>query len=171
MNIDIQLLQEQDAEELYQFECKYRAFFETMVPSRGEDYYHFESFLGKHQELLQEQQQGISFFYLIRNDAGQIVGRMNLVDIHPIEQVASIGYRVGEEFTGQGVAYQALKQLIERVQESTAIQQLQAKTTINNIASQKVLEKNGFRQVVVDEEEYEANEGIRFVYYLWVREQ
>ena len=66
MKIYIEKLQVMDAENLLEFEVENRAFFEEMVPTRGDDYYISEFFMGKHEALLEEQALGISLFYLLR---------------------------------------------------------------------------------------------------------
>jgi len=165
LDIAINSLQEHDAEELYQFEKNNRLFFEQMVPSRGEDYYKFETFQLKHRELLAEQQEEKSKFYLIRDNSGNIVGRINLVDIDKFQKIGHLGYRVGQAHTGKGIANKALKLLLETITDKE-INQIKAKTTTNNIASQKVLEKNGFDRVATSGEEFEMNgQNLNFVYY------
>lgn len=67
MEIFIDRLNERDAEELFTFECNNRRFFEQTVPSRGDDYYTFETFKNRHRELLKEQEENILYFYLIIN--------------------------------------------------------------------------------------------------------
>lgn len=113
MEISINSLQECDAEELLEFEKNNRLFFEQMVPSRGEDYYKFETFNIKHRELLAEQEEEKSKFYLIRDNAGNIVGRINLVDIDTANNTAEVGYRVGKEYGGKGIGAKALTLLLE----------------------------------------------------------
>ncbi len=49
--------------------------------------------------LLIEQADGESYFYLIRNEENEIVGRINLIDIDSETRISSLGYRVGEKFT------------------------------------------------------------------------
>ena len=49
--------------------------------------------------MLIEQADGDSYFYLIRNEEKEIIGRINLVDIDTETQISSLGYRVGEKFT------------------------------------------------------------------------
>lgn len=44
MDIIIEKLQYADAENLFEFELENRDYFEEMVPSRGDDYYNFETF-------------------------------------------------------------------------------------------------------------------------------
>ena len=164
MEISINSLQERDAEELYQFETDNRLFFEQMVPSRGEDYYKFEAFKIRHRELLAEQEEEKSKFYLIRGNSSNIVGRINLVDIDIMNDVAEVGYRVGEEYGGKGIGAKALKLLLET---EISVKTIKAKTTTNNIASQKVLEKNGFKQVCISSDEFEMNgQKMRFIDYM-----
>ena len=81
MDIYIEKLQVTDAEELYKFELDNRTFFEEMVPSRGNDYYNLEIFKERHEALLEEQVQGGSYFYLIKDKDSSILGRINVVDI------------------------------------------------------------------------------------------
>lgn len=164
MEISINSLQERDAEELFQFETDNRLFFEQMVPSRGEDYYKFEAFKIKHRELLAEQEEEKSKFYLIRNNSGNIVGRINLVNIDTANNIAEVGYRVGKEYGGKGIGAKALKLLLET---EICVKKIKAKTTTNNIASQKVLEKNGFKQVCLSGDEFEMNgQKVRFIDYM-----
>ena len=160
MKISIKKLGETDFERLLTFELENRPFFETMVPSRGDDYYEYDKFILKNKALLEEQDRGISYFYLIKDEGGSILGRINLVDIDPVESIGSVGYRIGKVHTGKGIANHALKILLEKATE-LGVTHIKAMTTTDNIASQKVLEKNGFKKREASEEELE------FIYYIW----
>lgn len=165
MTISINLLQEVDAGELFKFESENRRFFELMVPSREDNYYQFETFIKRHRQLINEQEDGLSSFYLIKNNVGEIVGRVNLVDIDHKNKIADIGFRVGEEHVGKGIGNQALHMLLKT---NLSVRQIRGKTTNANHASQKMLEKNGFKKVGIDEKEFEMNgQKLRFVHYLW----
>ncbi|MBU9722839.1 MULTISPECIES: GNAT family N-acetyltransferase [Bacillaceae] len=169
MNIKIEQLQALDAVDLFQFELENREFFEKMVPGRGDDYYNFEIFQTRHQALLDEQAQGISYFYLIKELEGAILGRMNLVDIDESQQqkLGHLGYRVGKSHTGKGVANKGLKLFLETMRQQ-GVGQILAKTTSDNIASQKVLTKNDFKHVETSAEEFEMNgRKLKFYYYQW----
>ncbi|MGE6415901.1 GNAT family N-acetyltransferase [Planococcus kocurii] len=91
-----------------------------------------------------EQQNGLSNFYLIKNNSGEIVGRVNLVDIDKRNNIADIGFRIGAEYVGKGIGNQALKLFLKT---DLSVKQIRGKTTTVNQASQKVLEKNDFKQV------------------------
>lgn len=167
MDIIIEKLQRKDLEELYEFELENRAYFEEMVPSRGDDYYNFEMFKQKNIDLLDEQAKGLSYFYLIKNKEGLILGRINFTDIEKLEGLGHIGYRVGKTFTGKGVANRALNLLLAET-TNLGIRKISAKTTTNNIASQKVLEKSGFQYISTAIETFKMNgQHLSFVYYVW----
>ncbi len=65
-------------------------------------------------------------------------------EIHKI----SVGYRLLERYWGQGIASEALKMMINYLYDETDIEIITASTMIENRASAKVLEKNGFDLVV-----------------------
>ncbi|MEK5431058.1 GNAT family N-acetyltransferase [Lysinibacillus sp. FSL R7-0073] len=165
MDIYIERLQVVDAEGLYKFELENRKFFEEMVPTRGDEYYNPEIFKKRHEALLEEQAQGRSYFYLIKDLDSSILGRINLVDIDSFHKIGHLGYRVGQEHTGKGIANKALKKLIETITDED-IKQIKAETTTNNIASQRVLEKNGFKKISTSSENIEMNgQKLNFIYY------
>ena len=94
---------------------------------------------------MQEQRDGTSFFYLIKGEDGEILGRINLVDRDVTTKRAELGYRIGQNHTGKGIAKEAVRLLIGQCQKLD-IKEIQAKTTDGNIASQKILTGNGFQQ-------------------------
>lgn len=167
MNISLEELHINDAERLFKFELENRTFFEKMVPSRGDDYYDYEVFKSRLQALLDEQAQGGSYFYLIKNNNGYILGRMNVIDIDKTQKTGHVGYRVGQRYIGKGIASEALKLLLKTASEK-GLDTIQAKTTTNNKASQNVLEKNGFTLIATRHEEFEfAGQRMQFLHYVW----
>jgi len=163
MKIEIKPLSIKDELTLFEFEKNNRDFFEKWIPGRGDDFYQYKNFQIRHQELLKEQENGEGFFYLIKDSAGNILGRTNLFDIDLIKKVAEVGFRVGTECAQQGVASHALKLLLAKHSDFT----FKAKTTTNNLGSQKVLKKAGFKTVKVDENSFEMNgQQLRFIYYV-----
>ncbi|CAM4527440.1 GNAT family N-acetyltransferase [Paenibacillus xylanexedens] len=168
MNVVIERLKETDIESLYEFEVGNRTFFEEMVPSRGNDYYKPEVFKAKNESLLDEQAKGLSFFYLIKDENNSILGRINIVNIDDFNKIGFLGYRVGQIHTGKGVAKKALKLLLSTIVDLD-IKEIKAKTTTNNIASQKVLEQNGFEHTETNDKEFELNgQMLKFINYRWM---
>ncbi|MCM3323464.1 GNAT family N-acetyltransferase [Cytobacillus kochii] len=150
-------LSNDDAKELFKFEKVNKQFFEKSVPPRPVSYEIYEQFLQVLIGLLEEQAENKSLFYLIKNETDEIVGRINIVDIDWREKKGYLGYRIGEAYTGKGIATHALQILLQQNKE---INHLLAKTTKDNISSQKVLERNDFGMQGV-----EGN----FIYYQWDR--
>lgn len=168
MEICIEKIKATDADALFKFELENRAYFEQTVPSRGDDYYKQEVFKSNHEALLEEQAQGTSYFYLIKDQYNAILGRINLVDIDTAQMEAHLGYRVGKNYTGKGIARKALQLLLEDGIVNQRINQIHAKTTTNNVASRIILERNGFTYIGSDEETFEMNgQTLTFVYYKW----
>ncbi len=156
-----------DAHALFEFEKTNQTFFELMVPPRDGEYYNYQHFKKIHQSLLNEQENGLSYFFLIRDLTDSIVGRINLVDINQEERIGHLGYRIGQDHVGKGIASQAVSLLIKEAKQ-LGINCIKAKTTSNNIASQKVMEKNHFTYLSADQCFFEMNgEQVYFVYYQW----
>lgn len=164
--IRLELLSENDAQALFDFEHINRDYFERMVPSRGDHYYNYPSFMETLLALLDEQREGKSCFYLIKNKEGQILGRINVVD--RTKDSAELGYRIGADFAGQGVGSQALALLLEQIADKQGISTLHAKTPHTNIASQKILLKNGFTYTKTEKASVHLhNSVLDFLHYEW----
>lgn len=145
MTVSIQLLSKYNAEEILEFEKQNRAFFETIIPPRGEDYYNIENLKQILEEIEEEQNKGLCYMYLIRNEKEQLVGRVNLFSVvRGIFQKAEVGYRIGKEHNGRGYATEAVKLVCKEAFEKYKLHRLEAGTSSKNIGSQIVLVKNGF---------------------------
>ncbi|GAF67182.1 putative acetyltransferase [Bacillus sp. TS-2] len=152
MDILLKKLDMQDEESLLEFEKRNRTYFEKFVPSRGNDYYLKNEFNERHKQLLLEQEKDESLFFLIQKRDGTIIGRINVIDIQ--EHIGEIGYRIGEEFVGGKVASQAVSLLCQQLSDppfTNMLHSLKAKTLVEHIASQRVLEKNHFKKIATEE--------------------
>ena len=167
MDIGLELLTPEDETPLLVFELENRSFFESKVPGRGDDYYQAAGFQCRHRLLLEEQERGESLFYRIKDGKGRILGRINLVAIDRQEGCGSLGYRVGEIHGGKGVAAKAVGLLLGEL-PALGVKIVDAKTTRDNSASQRVLEKNGFEKKNGSLLEFEEGEKTHsFVHYNW----
>ena len=168
MKIRIDQLNEWDAEALFSFEVKNRSYFKKMVPDRGSDYYHFDTFKNKLDQLLIEQSEGQSTFYLIKDEHDSILGRINLIDFNPSNGDAELGYRIGEQYTRNGIATKALKLLLKEICHDNRIKRISARTTNDHVGSQKVLERNGFKYESTDRNEVVLNgTKVKLIHYQW----
>ncbi|GAE36884.1 GNAT family N-acetyltransferase [Halalkalibacter akibai] len=145
MTINLQPLLFKHAKPLFVFEKENREFFEQLVPSRGESYYHYDFFLTCLRDLLKEQKLGEGQYYLITNEKGAIVGRINLFNIERVPFFkAELGYRIGKDYVRKGFATAGVRLLMEKVQREHGKFVIIAKTTNQNVGSQRILEKGGF---------------------------
>ena len=72
----------------------------------------------------------------------------------------SIGYRLLEEYWGQGIASRTVALMIDYLYSSTEIEIITASTMVENMASRRVLEKNGFIQTTIAEEDWGYQEPV-----------
>lgn len=128
------------------FEIANRAFFEKTLPSRGNHYYNIDQFLTTIDLICEDQSIGELYMNIILDAQENLIGRVNLFPtvLDPYKRVFELGYRLGEAYGGKGYATEAVKQLVTLAQTEYHIEAIVASTAPDNIASQKVLLKNGF---------------------------
>lgn len=142
------------ATEIIAFELENRSFFAQSVPDRGDDYFtpaQMERFLT---EIEAEEERGESFLYLVRDEEGSLVGRVNLVDV--ADGSASLGYRIGEAYGGRGYATEAVR-LVLAEGANRGITLVRAMTTVTNLGSKAVLRRTGFVEVEGRPESLDVN--------------
>ena len=137
---ELQLVRPDHAPALLAFEQENRAYFAAVIPDRGDDY--FAEFDERHAELLESQAAGTDYFHVLVAEDGEIVGRVNLLKVE--DGAAELGYRIAEKAAGQGLATAAVREVRELAAEKYGLTRLRARVTLDNPASAKVLERNGF---------------------------
>jgi ribosomal-protein-alanine N-acetyltransferase len=118
------------------FEVANRSFFSRSISDRGDEF--FDGFAERHRELLADQGAGIGAFYVLVDNDDTVVGRFNLYEI--ADGSANVGYRIAEEISNRGVATCALQDFCRIVRRDYELRVLKAVTTLDNVASQRVLE-------------------------------
>ena len=73
-----------------------------------------------------------------------MVGRINLSVLENNRKTAEIGYRIGENVSNLGYASEAVKLVLEKSLHDLWFNRIIAGTATGNLASQRVLLKNGF---------------------------
>ncbi|MFF0135318.1 GNAT family N-acetyltransferase [Streptomyces sp. NPDC005227] len=136
----LELLHQDHAGALLAFERENRAYFAASIPDRGDAY--FTGFDALHRERLAEQAAGLCFFHLVVDDAGAVLGRVNLVDA--TEGAADLGYRIAERAAGQGLATAAVREVCRLAATAYGLRTLRAAATLDNTASRAVLARTGF---------------------------
>ena len=78
----------------------------------------------------------------------EIIGRFNLAGISrgPF-QSAGLGYWVDRNHLGRGLASAAVGAIVAEARDTLRLHRIEASTLVHNTASQRVLLRNGFRQI------------------------
>jgi ribosomal-protein-alanine N-acetyltransferase len=137
---DLQLLRLDHAPALLAFERENRAYFAASVPDRGDEF--FAEFDTRYAQLLEWQAAGTDYLHLLVAEGGEVVGRVNLTEV--ADGSAELGYRIAQKAAGQGLATAAVRKVRELAATEYGLSRLRARVTLNNPASRKVLEHNGF---------------------------
>ncbi|MFE3525198.1 GNAT family N-acetyltransferase [Streptomyces sp. NPDC059161] len=138
---ELQLLRPDHAPALLAFERENRDYFAASIPDRGEDY--FARFDQRHLALPAEQESGACHFHLRVRSAGDVLGRVNLVDV--ADGAAELGYRIAERDAGRGPATSAVREVCAAA--GYGLTALRAATTLDNAASRAVPARTGFTVV------------------------
>lgn len=100
---------------------------------------------------------------------GELAGSIGITlkeDVY--RKTAEIGYFIGEEFWGNGIATEAIGQMVNYIQKNFDVVRIYAEVFEYNKASMKVLEKNGFYLECIREKAVIKNNRI-LNDYVWVR--
>ena len=142
--ISLELLSEDNSIDIYSFEKENREYFERNLPPRPANYFDLEGFKEITRELLREQENHDVYMHLIRDAQGVMVGRINLSVLGKDRKTAELGYRIGENVSNLGYASEAVKLVLEKAFTTYGLHRIIAGTATDNLASQRVLLKNGF---------------------------
>jgi len=148
MKIKIERVTEKMYQEIFHFEVKNKAYFEKILPPRPDGYQQYDTFKTIMDDLLSEQLKGEYYMHIIRDENSVFVGRINLqMSGSGNLRKAELGYRVDFEKQGNGYASQAVKLILKDAFENHKVIEITAGTSKDNIASQRVLEKNAFKKI------------------------
>ena len=142
--ISLELLSEENSIDVYSFEKENREYFEQSLPPRPANYFDLEGFKEITRELLTEQRNRDVYMHLIRDSQGVMVGRINLSVLDGDRKTAELGYRIGENVTNLGYASEAVRLVLDKAFTTYGFNRIIAGTARDNLASQRVLLKNGF---------------------------
>jgi ribosomal-protein-alanine N-acetyltransferase len=86
------------------------------------------------------------FFIVEKKDGGKVGFVDHFYVLHPASRQLEIGYSLLPNERGKGYCSEAVKIMVDYLFLSKDIKRIQAQTDPRNIASQKVLEKAGFKK-------------------------
>lgn len=136
----IERLRADHAPALLAFERENRAYFAQSISDRGDDY--FTHFADRHRALLAEQTAGVCRFHVITTGTGEILGRVNLVDI--ADGAAELGFRIAEKATGKGLATASVREVLTLAATDYGLRKIKAAAAAANTGSRTVLTRVGF---------------------------
>lgn len=136
-----------DLQELLSFELENRGFFERSINARPPGYYSEDGVAGAIELAALDARRDTAYQFLIRNDAGSLVGRINLIRVRRAHfHSAELGYRIAERFGGQGYATEAVRLIVAKAFDDLGLKRIEATARPENAGSVTVLSRNGFTQ-------------------------
>lgn len=141
----LRLLERKDIPALASLVRANREFLAPTSPLRPEEYFTDEGQERAALESLEAAENGTALPMVIVDAAGDLVGTLNFNSIiRGAFQSASIGYWVCQDRNGEGFASGAIAAAKRVASDELGLHRLQAETLVANVASQRVLIKNGF---------------------------
>lgn len=142
------LITPDDAPALAELQRVNRAFLAPFEPARSDEYFTAAGQRAAIEQALTEYRQGRNLPQVILDDGAGIVGRITLNGIVRGPFLScSVGYWVSQSVTGRGVATAALREITAVAFGELGLHRIQAETLLDNFASQRVLERNGFARI------------------------
>mgnify|MGYP001951790289 FL=1 len=139
---------EKDAKDLAKLMQKNKYFWATYEPLHDAAFYTEEAQYRKIVEgiHLQRSNREYSFGIFTKNEE-QLIGHISLYAIKRLPySSAFIGYSIDEQFTRQGIATEAVKEVVQFGFNVLNLHRIEAYVSPKNIASIKVLEKSNFKR-------------------------
>jgi [ribosomal protein S5]-alanine N-acetyltransferase len=141
------LISPADATELATLLTRNRDFLAPWEPVRSESFFTAEAQLTGIEDALDRHAQGTTLPHVIL-DSGQLAGRITLNGIVRGPFLScSVGYWVAQSANGRGLATAALREMVGIAFTRLGLHRVQAETLLDNVGSQRVLERNGFERI------------------------
>jgi len=138
------LLAVSDAAELAKLAERNRRFLAPWDPVRPDEYFTEAGQVRFIKEVLAQYGQGVSVPHAIL-DRDEIVGRVTLTNVvRGAFQSCNLGYWVSSTHNGRGLATAAVAEIMRVAFADLRLHRIEAGTLLHNVASQRVLERNGF---------------------------
>ena len=83
-----------------------------------------------------------------------LVGTIGVKDIDYVNKKANIGYWIGKQYQGKGIATESVKLVVKYAFDILELEEISAYVFPDNNSSIRVLEKNGFVKITVKVKEY-----------------
>lgn len=125
------------------FEVNNRRWFERFIEARGDAFYAPDS-IREHIDACLSEYARQQAYPMVIVDQGAILARVNLRQVDWSCRQARLGYRVAQSAAGRSVASFGVAAMIRRAREEWQLSALEVFASLENPASRRVLEKQGF---------------------------
>jgi [ribosomal protein S5]-alanine N-acetyltransferase len=134
-----------DVPALAALQRKNRAFLAPYEPVRDESFFTEDGQREVVRTALERHAEGTVRPHVVLDEGGRVVGRVTLNDIvrGPL-QSCSLGYWLARDATGRGLATAAVRDMQRVAFDELGLHRIQAGTLVDNVRSQRVLERTGF---------------------------
>jgi ribosomal-protein-alanine N-acetyltransferase len=137
----IRLLTPDDAEEITALYVANREFLAPFEPDRPDEFFTVPV------QRRRIEATGDDLWRWAILDGDRIAGMIGLADVlRGALQLGNVGYWVDRTYNGRGLASAAVGEVVEFAFGTAGLHRLEAGTLVDNHASQRVLEKNGFER-------------------------
>jgi len=131
-----------DADELAALYAANRAFLAPYEPERPDAFFT----PGGQRERLEAPSEDSWRFAIL--DGEEIAGTISLTNVvRNALRSGNVGYWVAEDRNGRGLATGAVGELVDFAFGEAALHRVEAGTLVDNVSSQRVLERNGFERI------------------------
>ena len=145
--VELRPVRVDDAEALARLYSQQRDFLAPYDPVRPESFYTVAGQRAEAEQAVAHRQAGVRYRYVIVA-GGAAVGALGIGNVVRAGfRSANLGYFVAREVNGRGIATRAVGLAAEEAFGRAGLHRLEAGTLVDNIASQRVLEKNGFERI------------------------
>ena len=101
-----------------------------------------------------QSEEGPFVYAVIRNEDKKNLGYVQLI---PIDEGYEIGYHIAKQYCGHGYATKAVELFLEYLKHNSTLKEIIGVALMDNVASRKVLLKNGFIVTFEGEDQYQGN--------------
>ncbi|GAB3216296.1 GNAT family N-acetyltransferase [Kineococcus gypseus] len=143
--VTTRLIESRDAEALAHLLVVNRDFLAPYEPLREQSYFTPAGQRADIHAALDAHERGAGLPRVVLDEGGQLIGRITLSGIVRGALLScSIGYWIAQAAGGRGAATAAVAQMTEIAFGQLGLHRVQAETLVDNVRSQRVLQKNGF---------------------------
>jgi ribosomal-protein-alanine N-acetyltransferase len=139
-----------DADGLAALYARNREFLRPFEPDRDDRFFTPDAQRARIDQAIESARMGTRFSYAIL-DAGRLIAGVVALEnvIRGASQSATVSYWVDRDRNGRGLASEAVAAVAGLARDHHGLHRLQAPVRTDNLASQRVLEKNAFQRIGV----------------------